>query len=311
MTALRAAAEDYLAMRRSLGFKLTSQGPLLLGFIDYCDARGARHITTELAVEWATHPPRGGSDEVWWSRRLMVVRIFARHLAALDPDTQIPPQDVLPFHYRRVAPHLYGPADIAALMAAAGRLAPPLRAASWQTFLGLLAVTGMRVSEACRLDDGDIDAHTGAVVVADSKFGKSRLVFLHPSSISAVQRYQWRRDQWIPTRSTPALLVTTRGTRLKADNVQRTFAELLTAGGIASPPGRRRPRLHDLRHGFAVRTLLEWYRDGDDVQARLPLLSTWLGHVDPKSTYYYLQAVPDLMVLAAARLEHLDRDERS
>jgi len=304
MSLLRKAAEEYLAMRRALGFKLTTQGQLLLSFVDYCQARNADHITTELALAWATHPPCGGTDEVYWSRRLMVVRIFARHMQALDPATDVPPADVLPYHYRRVTPHLYSPAEIAALVAAAGRLTPPLRAATWQTFLGLLAVTGLRVSEACRLDRDDVDLHTGVLTIADSKFGKSRQVFLHPGSVAALHGYLRRRDQHCPRPVTPSVLVTTRGTRLGATNVQSVFAGLVTAAGITPVPGRRGPRLHDLRHSFAVATLLDWYRDGGDVQARLPLLSTWLGHVDPKSTYWYLQAVPELLSLAAARLEH-------
>jgi integrase/recombinase XerD len=304
MSALRTAAEDYLAMRRALGFKLSSQGRLLLSFVDYCEARHAEHVTTELAVTWATNPVRGGADQVWWSRRLMVVPIFARHLKTLDPATEIPPADVLPHHYRRVTPHLYAPEEIAALLQAAGRLAPPLRAATWQTFLGLLAVTGMRVSEACGLDRDHVDLDTGTLVLADTKFGKSRQVFLHPSSVTALRDYEQRRNRHCPAPRTPGFLVSTRGTRLDASNVQYTFVELLAAAGITARPGRRRPRLHDVRHSFSVWTLLEWYRDGGDVQARLPLLSTWLGHVDPKSTYWYLQAVPELLTLAADRLEH-------
>lgn len=304
MSTLRSAAEDYLAMRRALGFKLSTQGRQLLSFVDYCEARHAEHVTTELAVAWATHPVRGGTDQVYWARRLMTVRIFARHLKTLDTATQIPPADVLPHHYRRVTPHRYSPGEIAALMGAAGTLAPPLRAATWQTFLGLLTVTGLRVSEVCHLDRADVDLDTGAVLVADSKFGKTRQIFLHPSSVTALRGYQRRRDTLCPKPRTPALLITTRGTRLDPGNVQHTFAGLLATAGITARPGQRRPRLHDLRHSFSVETLLEWYRDGDDVQARLPLLSTWLGHVDPKSTYWYLQAVPELLAMAAQRLEH-------
>lgn len=310
MSALRTAAEDYLAMRRALGFKLTSQGRQLLSFIDYCEAHDAEHITTDLAVAWAINPARGGTDEAYWSRRLMVVRIFARHLRTLDPATEIPSLDVLPHHYRRVTPHLYSPEQIAALLRAAGRLAPPLRAATWQTFLGLLAVTGMRVSEVCHLDRDHVDLDTGQLVVADSKYGKSRLVFLHPSSIAALDDYQQRRDRLCPAPRTTSFLVSTRGTRLDASNVQSTFAGLLAAAGITARPGQRRPRLHDLRHSFTVWTLLEWYRDGGDVQARLPLLSTWLGHIDPKSTYWYLQAVPELLALAAERLERVEQERR-
>jgi len=303
MTALRQAAEEYLAMRRALGFKLTTQGRHLMRFIEFCEARGAGHITTELALAWATRTSRGSSDEVYWSRRLMVVRIFARHLAALDPATEVPPEDVLPHHYRRIAPYLYSPGEIGALMAAAGRLAPPLRAATWQTLIGLLAVTGMRKSEACHLDRDQVDLAAGVLTITGAKFGKSRLQFLHPTTVAALRGYQRRRDRWCPAPAAASFFVSTRGTRLDEHNLTRTFAALLDDTGIQAPPGRRCPRIHDLRHSFTVASLLDFYRDGGDVQARLPLLSTWLGHVDPKSTYWYLQAVPQLLALAASRLE--------
>jgi integrase/recombinase XerD len=303
VSALREAAVGYLVMRRALGFKLTTQGRQLMRFVGYCEAQGAEHITTELALAWAMQTSRGSSDEVYWSRRLMVVRIFARHMAALNPATEVPPEDMLPHHYRRIAPYLYSPGEITALMAAAGRLAPPLRSATWQTLIGLLAVTGMRKSEACHLDRDQVDLAAGVLTIADSKFGKSRQLFLHPATVAALRSYQRRRDRWCPAPSAPSFFISTRSTRLDEHNLTRTFAALLDDTGIQAPPGRRRPRIHDLRHSFTVASLLDFYRDGGDVQARLPLLSTWLGHVDPKSTYWYLQAVPELLALAAGRLE--------
>jgi integrase/recombinase XerD len=303
MNGLREAAGDYLAMRRALGFKLTTQARHLMSFIAYCETHHAGHITTELALSWATQTSRGSSDEVYQSRRLMVVRIFARHLKSLDPATEIPPDDLLPHHYRRIAPYLYSPGEIISLMAAAGRLAPPLRGATWQTLIGLLAVTGMRKSEACHLDRDQVDLDAGVLVITDAKFGKARQLFLHPATVAALRRYQQARDQFCPSPRQPSFFVSTRGTRLDAHNITHTFARLVDEARICAPPGRRRPRLHDLRHSFTVASLLDLYRDGGDVQARLPLLSTWLGHVDPKSTYWYLQAVPELLALAAGRLE--------
>jgi len=188
------------------------------------------------------------------------------------------------------------------LIDAAGRLRPPLRAATWQTLIGLLAVTGMRKSEACRLDDDHVDLDAATLLILDSKFGKSRRLFLHDSTVTALRDYRRHRDLWFPDPDQGIFFVSTRGTRLDVHNLTRTFAGLLDDAGIA-PPGRRRPRMHDLRHGFTVATLLDLYRDGGDIQARLPVLSTWLGHVDPKSTYWYLQAIPELLALAAVRLE--------
>ena len=303
MSALRARAEEYLAMRRALGFKLTTQGRHLMGFVAFCEDRSADRVTADLAVEWATRTSRGSGNEVYQARRLDVVRIFARHLQALDPATEVPPDDVLSRRYLRIQPYLYCPVEIAALMDAADALRPALRAATWRTLIGLLAVTGMRQGEACRLLRDDTDLVAGTLVIRDSKFGKSRLVFLHPTTIAALRSYERARDRAFPEPEAATFFVNSHGAPLDGHNLPHTFAPLAATAGIRVPPGQRAPRLHDLRHVFTVATLLDWYRDGGDVQARLPLLSTWLGHVDPKSTYWYLQAVPELLALAAGRLE--------
>jgi integrase len=177
---------------------------------------------------------------------------------------------------------------------------------TWRTLIGLLAVTGMRQGEACRLRRGDVDLNTETIVIEDSKFGKSRMVFLHPTAATALRAYERARDEAFPEAGT--FLVNSLGRPLDSHNTPKTFAQLVTAAGIKAPPGQRAPRLHDLRHVFTVATLLDWYRDGGDVQARLPVLSTWLGHIDPKSTYWYLSAVPELLALAAARLEPAGQD---
>ena len=287
MSALRARAEEYLAMRRVLGFKLTTQGRHLMSFVRFCEDRPADRVTADLAVEWATRTSRGSGNEVYQARRLDVVRIFARHLQALDPATEVPPDDVLARRYLRVQPYLYSLQEIAALMTAADALRPALRAATWRTLIGLLAVTGMRQGEACRLLRDDAGLETGTLVIRDSKFGKSRLVFLHPTTVAALRSYERARDRAFPGPQAATFFVNSRGRPLHGHDLPHTFAPLAVAAGIRVPPGQRAPRLHDLRHAFTVATLLDWYRDGGNVQARLPLLSTWLGHVDPKSTYWY------------------------
>lgn len=293
-------------MRRALGFKLTTQGRHLMGFVGFCEERGAEHVTTDLAIEWATCTAKASADEVYQARRLDVVRIFARHLQALDPVTEIPPGDVLSRRYRRISPYLYSPQEVVALMNAADRLAPAIRAVTWRTLIGLLVVTGMRQGEACSLERDNVDLETGTLVIADSKFGKSRLVFLHSTTVAALRAYEQVRDETFGEQQATTFFVNSLGRPLDRHNIQHTFAALIAAVGIRAPHRRRAPRLHDLRHVFTVATLLGWYRDGADVQARLPVLSTWLGHVDPKSTYWYLQAVPELLELAAVRLEHAE-----
>ena len=246
MTGLRRAAEDYLAMRRALGFKLITQGRQLMSFVDYCESRGSDRIASDLALEWATTTRSGSTHDGYLARRLMSVRIFARHYQTLDPDSEIPPEDALPHHKCRITPYLYSPGEIAALIDAAAQLTPPLRAATWQTLIGLLAVTGMRKSEACRLDDDHVDLDAATLLILDSKFGKSRRLFLHDSTVTALRDYRRRRDLWFPDPDRGSFFVSTRGTRLDVHNLTRTFAGLLDDAGIA-PPARRRPRIRGER----------------------------------------------------------------
>ncbi len=299
MSGLRQASEDYLAVRRALGFKLERHGQLLADFIGYLERAGADRITMELALAWARQP--AGRDPVWWASRLSVARVFARHLASLDPATEVPPPDVLPTGGRRRTPHLFSPADVAGLMAAARALRSPLRAATHETLIGLLVVTGLRIGEAMRMCRADVDLDEGLLTVVHSKFGKSREVPLHPSTVDALRAYARRRDQLCPRPKAPNFFVSTAGTALRYNEVRTTFCGLARQAGLDRGAGL--PRLHQLRHGFAVATVVDWYRRGADVEALLPRLSTFLGHVQPRSTYWYLQAAPELLGLAAQRLE--------
>ena len=307
MSRLRQAAEDYLAMRRSLGYKLQGEGRLLMDFISHLECAGAATVTTEAALAWATRPV--GGSPVWWKRRLTVVRCFAAHYKTFDPSCQVPPAGLLPAPAGRITPYLYSREEIAALVHAAGTLARPLQAATFQALISLLAVTGLRAGEAIRLTRSDVDLDAALITVINSKFGKSRLVPLHPATARMLRRYAARRDQLCPAPLAGRFFISTAGTPLLIGSVDGVFARLLALAGIRTPAGRRRPRVHDLRHSMAVQTLLDWYRGGADVQARLPLLSTWLGHVDPAATFWYLHACPELLALAARRLEDNQENE--
>lgn len=301
MSALREVAEDYLRMRRALGYKLEIQGLLLCGFVSYLEEIDAMTVTIENAVAWATSP--AGADPAYWAGRLSVVRQFARHLQTIDPACEIPPAQLLPYRYRRAIPYLYEPQEIAALINAAGQLSPPLLAANYQTLIGLLSVTGLRLGEAVRLNRADVDDRHQLLRILDSKFGKSREVVLYDSTMHALTDYGRLRDQRFPQPRCDAFLVSLRGTRLRKNCIHHMFARLIATAGLKPRSPGCRPKLHDFRHGFAVRTLLEWYRDGLDVQARLPLLSTYMGHVNPASTFWYLTAAPELLALVADRLD--------
>jgi integrase len=299
MSTLSQAVDDYLVLRRTLGYKLVDQGILLPDFVAYLEAAGASTVTAELAVAWATKPT--GATQVWWGRRLAMVRGFARHLKAFDPSTEIPHRDLLPYRCRRTSPYLYSDSDIAALMAAARALRSPLRAATYETLIGLIAVTGMRSGEAVRLDRDHIDWDEGVLTVWRSKFQKSRALPLHPSTLAALRRYEQVRDEHIPRPKHRSFFVTTTGIRLSNED-DKTFRGLVRQVGLVGASGRQ-PRLHDLRHSFACRVLIGRYRAGVDVEAHLPLLSTYLGHDRPESSFWYLSAVPELLFLASERLE--------
>jgi integrase/recombinase XerD len=301
MTCLHAVADEYLTLRRSLGFKLQRHGRLLNDFIDSLDEVGATTVTTELAVAWATAPTEVAPD--WWATRLSVVRGFARYLQAIDPATEVPPVALFPNQPRRATPYLYSDDEVARLVAVARTLTPALRAATYPTLICLLAATGMRISEALGLDRDDVDLAAGLITIRHTKFDKSRQLPLHPTTVEALHWYAQQRDRCCPRPSTTSFLVTTRGTRPHYSTIQSAFKDLVAAAGLQPRSPRCRPRLHSFRHSFAVTTLVGWYQTGVDVQARLPLLSTYLGHVNPANTYWYLSASPELLDLARQRLQ--------
>lgn len=302
MIPLGQALEDYLRIRRRLGFELKSDQLLLENFVAFLERAGAERITTELALMWARLPVDARPHR--WRQRLGIVRGFARYLATIDPDSEIPSKDLLPARQPRVAPYIYSPAEIGALIEAAGGLTPPLRAASHQTVIGLMATTGLRLGEALGLDREDVDLVDAALHVR-ARQTKQREVPLHPTTTEALREYARQRDRRWPTPQTPAFFLNARGGRLTKSEFNHRFAKLIGHVGLEGRGERVRPRPHDLRHTFAVRTLLDWYHAGEDIDRRMPLLSTFLGHVDPASTYWYLEAVPELMALISARLERL------
>ena len=298
--ALRSSLADYLQVRRALGYKLRDDERFLNQFIDYLDSRGEQRLTSELALAWATMP--AGTGPGWWSNRLGAIRGFASYLQTIDATTEVPPR-VAAFERRRATPFLYSDADVANILRAAEGLQFPLGVATYQTLIALLAVTGMRVGEAIAADRDDLDLATGVLVVRHGKFGKSRALPLHRSTVAALGDYLHRRDQLHPAPTARSLFISTVGTRLIYQNVHHKFFRLVREAGLGPRSATCRPRIHDLRHSFAVRTLLDWYQAGVDVQARLPLLSTYMGHVHPSDTYWYLSAAPELLALAGERLE--------
>lgn len=246
MTGLRAAAGDYLVLRRALGFKLERTGGLLDSFVDFVELQGAATITIDLALQWATQPRN--ATPWWWRQRLSVVRGFARYLQAIDPATEIPPTGLIDSPIPRATPYLFSEADVLAVMGAMAALNPPLRAATYRTLIGLLAVTGMRVGEAIALDDSDVDLEDAVVVVRRGKFGKSRQLVVHPTTVDALAAYRDIRRRRIPRPADTAFFVSTVGTRLHYANVQALFRRLTIDAGLGNRLDGTRPTLHHLRH---------------------------------------------------------------
>lgn len=300
MSNLRQSLADYLAVRRALGFTLKRTEKLLVQFIAFLEDRGSVGITTEMALAWATLPQAGSA---WSYARLSVVRRFAIHMRSIDPATEIPPTHILVQKKQRATPFLYAATDLSALADATAILTPAYRSDSMRTLILLLSVTGMRIGEAIRLNVGDFDAADGVLTVRNTKFGKTREIPLHPTTVAALCRYLDRGDRPAQSGGTSAVFLSTVGTRLDYNGVQQTFRRLVERAGLHRRSAWCRPRLHDLRHSFAVNTILDGYRDGNEPGNRIALLATYLGHVDPASTYWYLSAAPELMALACSRLE--------
>ena len=303
MNTLREALEDYLIMRRGLGFKLRCDGQRLLDFVSFLEERGATYITTALALEWAQQP--SSAQPVTWKQRLSYVRGFARYRSATDSQTEIPSSKLLPGRPERAQPYLYNDQEIQRLLEAALKLPPAdgLRRWIYHALLGLLAVSGLRISEAIGLKLEDVDLSEGLLTVRGAKLGKSRLVPLHASTRQVLADYKSRRDDFLAGRPASYFFISQRGNHLDTGDVHRTFYLLSRQIGLRDPDSSSGPRLHDFRHRFAVETLLQWYRAGEDVERRLPVLSTYLGHVHVSDTYWYLTACPELMGLAVKRLE--------
>ncbi len=304
MNTLPQALEDYLALRQAMGFQVRAAGYLLRRFMAFLEQQGVTYITQALAVQWATES--GAVQSAESARRLTLVRGFARYRSGSDPRTQIPDTGLLPYRPQRASPYLYSDAQIGQLLQAAAQLPSPtgLRAQSYVAAFGLLAVTGMRVGELVGLDDQDVDIPRGQLTIRHGKFGKSRLLPLHPSTREALRHYVAERDRRYPIPRTPSLLVSEQGIRLTNWTLRRTFVTLSRQIGLRGPTDSHGPRLHDFRHRFAVEVLLRWYREDVDVERHLPELSTYLGHVKVSDTYWYLSATPELLGLAMNRLEH-------
>lgn len=295
---LAAAVAEYLAVRRAVGYKLDGADKTLGEFVAHVEGCDPPLVTISGCVEWVMTQGRDGQG-TGASHRLTVIRGFARYLQALDPAHQVPPTRLIPQRTYRPTPRLYSNAEIVALMTAARDLTPAGWAATVETLIGFLWVTGMRVGEVLRLNTNDIDETHGEATVWLSKFGKSRLVPLAPTTLDILARYR----RAIPTSTGVApLFVTNKGRRVGHTEFKTAFNELADSTGLTEVAGGH-PRLHNMRHSFAVRTLLGWYQSGADVQALLPRLSTYLGHVEPASTYWYLSASPELMALAAERVD--------
>ena len=303
MKKLRDGVEDYLALRRGLGFKLKRHGRFAREFAAAMEKRGETRITTRSAIEWATDPQQLHPSE--WAARLSSVRAFARYWSTIDTSTEIPPDGLLSFRPDRANPYLYTDEEIRQLLDAAKSMPAqfPLHRSTYHCLLGLLAVSGMRISEALNLELRDIDWMEALLTIRSTKFGKSRLVPLHPTAKMVLSDYVSLRNEFFSDRSTSAFFPSKNGARLDEGQVRRVFYRLSRQVGIRGASASRGPRLHDFRHRFAVETLLRWYRSGEDVTRRLPILSTYLGHVHVTDTYWYLTSTPELMASAGERLE--------
>ena len=298
-----ALVEDYLTMRRQLGFALKISGHQLLRFARFADDKGHRGpITLKLATQWArSNAPR----PITWADRIELLRPFAKYRAQFDPATEIPPSHLFGSYRRRLVPHIYTTQEIQSLLTAASQLPPAggLRPATYETLFGLLAVTGLRISEALHLKRQDVDLEDGIITVRETKFCKSRLVPLHPTSTKALQRYAHLRDVKVPIPPVSDFFLSDGGRRMLQDTVQRRFRHLCNQLHWRSRGGHPAPRIQDLRHSFITHCLLRWYRENINVDNKMLSLSTYVGHAEVTYTYWYVTGIPELMAIATRRFE--------
>lgn len=301
MSMVRKAIKKYLQERRALGFKLHDAGCLLFKFADYLEEHKTTIITQELAMRWAclsdTCQPK------YWAQRLSTVRIFARYYSAIDPRTEVPAQGLLPFKNKRTIPYIYTESQILSLIKAAGTLYSKtgIRASTFVTLFSLLTVTGMRIGELVGLDREDVDLEEGVLLVKKAKHDRKRLIPVHLSTVKALQHYVWHRDKACPKSKTISFFVSEAGIRLTASMVRWNFNKLSCQIGLRHPSDSSGPRIHDMRHTFAVHMMQNWYRQGKNVEKLLPQLAMYLGHRNLNCTYWYMTATPELLKLAAER----------
>jgi site-specific recombinase XerD len=306
MTTVRDALPQYVALRRALGTKLEEPARTLEQFVQFLEREGSEFVTSEMALRWAVQPQ--GVQPATWARRLSMVRRFAAWLSTIDTRTEVPPHRLLAARRKRNKPHIFTEPEIGQLMAEATRLGSQtgLRALTFTTLIGLLTTTGLRPGEALALDQSDVDLENGILAIRQTKFGKSRFVPISESTRHGLQRYAKQRDALCRRLRTNAFLVSEGGDRLHGCTARRTFARISCVVGLRAAAGKHRsgrgPRLQDFRHCFATRKLIEWYEAGLDVAREMPKLTTYLGHLDVAHTYWYLEAVPELLQLATDRL---------
>lgn len=304
MSSLAQELDRYLAIRRSLGFDLGTSARVLRRFIAFADGRKARHITTELFVAWQAE--FGQANQQTWSARLGMVRQFALWLSGINPRNEVPPKGLVPGRYRRARPYIYSEREIVRIVEEAARLpsANGIRALTFAAFFGLIAVTGLRVSEAIALDENDIDLENGVLTVRRGKSGKARIVPLSQSTTDRLAAYAKERDRLL-SRTPKSFFVSDTGKRPDDCSARYNFATVCQRIGMRSPQKfnkhGRGPRIHDLRHTFAARTMVNWYRTGKDPEREMIKLTTYLGHSEPAHTYWYIEAVPELLELASKR----------
>lgn len=303
MNNLQDHLEGYLALRQALGYKLRTHRSSLKNFVQFASEKKATTITTQLALAWAMKPD--GANPKWWAYKLRMVHHFALYVRVREHTTEVPPLTLLPYSHQRPKPYIYSDDEISRLITAAKALPcrKGLRGLTYFTLFSLIWVTGLRISEALAIDREDVNCTNQLLTIRNAKFGKSRLIPVHVSTSNALAHYACSRDQIFPDVQSPSFFLSTLGNRPTSAIAQLTFRQLCSKIGIRNTNHGKRPRIHDMRHSFAVKSLIDIYKRDNDVEQAVYSLSVYMGHVGPSSTYWYFSAVPELLELACNRLE--------